>query len=78
MQLLIKKLEKENKLKVKASKYTQVSDEQGTIQGVLFFVPTDSRESKVFVPAPYHESLFTHGDPSYQQVLNHKEAMLLK
>ncbi|MVZ65163.1 hypothetical protein GQF61_04810 [Sphingobacterium sp. DK4209] len=78
MQLLIKKLEKDKKLGEKASKYTQIIDDKSVSHGVLFFIPMDKFEAKVLVPAPFHENLFLNGDPTYKQVLNHKEAMMLK
>ncbi len=78
MELLIKKLEKSKKLGEKVSKYTQIIDDKSVSHGVLFFIPMDKFEAKVLVPAPFHESLFLNGDPTYQQVLKHKEAMMLK
>ncbi|MGJ1204863.1 hypothetical protein [Sphingobacterium lactis] len=75
---VIKKLESLNRINNKAEKYTHVTDDKAVVQGVLFFVPLEKFEVKILIPAPFHESLFQNGNPTFKQLLNHKEAMMLK
>jgi len=78
MQQVIKKLESLGKINQMAEKYTQITDENLKEHGVLFFIPLEKYEVKVLIPAPYHKELLAKGNPTYKQILNHKEAMLLR
>ncbi|MGN5954227.1 hypothetical protein ACP6L2_06390 [Sphingobacterium lactis] len=78
MQQVIKKLESLGKINQMVEKYTEITDENLTIHGVLFFIPLDKYEVKVLIPAPFHRELLDKGIPTFKQILNHKEAMLLR
>lgn len=78
MQQVIKKLEALGKLNQMAEKYTQITDDKLVIHGVLFFIPLEKYEVKVLIPAPFHSEMLAKGNPTFKQILNHKEAMLLK
>ncbi len=75
---VIKKLEALNRLNEIADKFTELNDEKFIEHGVLFFIPLERYEVKVLSPAPFHKKLIASGNPTYKQVLTHKEAMLLK
>lgn len=78
MQQVIKKLEELKRINDKAEKFTELTNENFVEHGVLFFIPLEKYEVKVLIPAPFHKSIFASGTPTYKQVVNHKEAMLLK
>jgi|GEM_PF-513971 len=62
----------------KATKYTLLVDESNNTHGALFFIEVKNRSYKILIPPPHHEQLFAQGDPTVRQVVQHKEAMLLK
>lgn len=78
MQQVIKKLESLNRINDKAEKFTEITDENFVEHGILFFIPLEKYEVKVLIPEPHHKGLFQNGTPTFKQVLNHKEAMMLK
>lgn len=78
MQQVIKKLESLKRLNEKAEKFTEIIDENFVEHGVLFFIPLEKFEVKILIPAPYHKAILQNGTPTFKQVLNHKEAMMLK
>ncbi len=78
MQQVIKKLESLKRLNEKAEKFTEIIDENFLQHGVLFFIPLEKYEVKILIPAPHHKAILQNGTPTFKQVLNHKEAMMLK
>jgi len=78
MQQIIKKLETLKRINEKTEKFTELTDENFVEHGVLFFIPLEKYEVKVLIPAPFHKTIFQNGTPTFKQILNHKEAMLLK
>lgn len=78
MQQVIKKLESLKRLNDKAEKFTEIIDENFLEHGVLFFIPLEKYEVKILIPAPHHKAILLNGTPTFKQVLNHKEAMMLK
>ncbi|WP_197091606.1 hypothetical protein [Sphingobacterium endophyticum] len=75
---MIKKLESLKRLNEKAEKFTEIIDENFLQHGVLFFIPLEKYEVKILIPAPHHKAILQNGTPTFKQVLNHKEAMMLK
>lgn len=79
IQILIDKLKKSNELSTLVQKYTLIVNEKSQTQGALFFIPVESREYKVLIPAPFHATVL-EGDnnPTHQKIITHKEAFILK
>lgn len=79
IQTLIDKLKKTNEHQDPIRKFTLIVNEKSETQGALFFVPVESKEYKILVPAPFHLDLVSEENkPSHIKILMHKEALLLK
>jgi len=78
MEQVIKKLKSLNRLDDQVEKHTLVIDDKLIEHGVLFFIPLDRFVVKVLVPAPFHIALLQDKLPTYNQILHHTHAMLLK
>ncbi|MGO1521258.1 MAG: hypothetical protein ACTHZ1_01880 [Sphingobacterium sp.] len=78
IQQVIKKLESLKRLDQTVEKYTQITDEEFSVHGVLVFIPLDKFEVKVLIPTPHHKKLFDENIPTFRQVLAHPEVMLLR
>lgn len=79
IEFLIKKLKEANELQTLVRKHTLLVNEKLETQGALFFIPIESKEYKVLIPAPFHtELLSTEEAPTHSKIINHKEALLLK
>jgi len=79
IEFLIKKLKEVNELQTPIRKHTLLVNEKSETQGALFFIPIESKEYKVLIPAPFHKELLSTDEaPSHHKVINHKEALLLK
>ncbi len=79
IQLLIDTLKKNNKLKDVIRKSTLIVNEKSETQGALFFISIGPKECKILLPAPYHlEILEKNPTPANQDILEHREALLLK
>lgn len=76
---LLEKLTAEKLENQQVKKYTLIINDKSEVQGALFFIPSNGKEFKVMVPAPFHQTLITENTvASYKEVLKHKESMLLK
>ncbi|HLS94433.1 MAG TPA: hypothetical protein VK017_02665 [Sphingobacterium sp.] len=78
MERLLKLLKEHKLLSAPAEKYTLLIDEQGREHGALFFIEIAGRSYKIMLPSPHHETFLRNTSPTVQQLLHHKEAMLLK
>ena len=77
--VLISKLKESKTLDNAVQKYTLIVNDKSEEQGALFFIPVGGKEFKVLVPAPFHKDLIQEDQvASYNKVLNHKEAAILK
>ena len=77
--VLITKLKESNSLNLPVLKYTLIVTENAEEQGALFFIPVGSKEYKVLIPAPYHKDILSDEKANtYYNILNHKEAAILK
>lgn len=76
---LLNTLKKANEHTNTVSKHTLIVNDKSETQGALFFIPINGKEFKVLIPAPFHsEVLSDDKKPTYLQVLQHKEAFILK
>ena len=78
MQHILKLVTEAKLANEKVKKYTLIIDEQQREHGALFFIEVKGKSYKVLLPSPYHQELLKDSDPTFQQVLSHREAMLLK
>lgn len=79
IQNLIDNLKKTNQLTALVEKFTFIVNEKSETQGALFFIPIESKEYKILIPAPFHtDVLDDKSNPSYYKIVTHKEALLLK
>lgn len=78
IQQVIKKLATLKRLDQSVEKYTDVTDEDFNIHGILVFIPLEKYDVKVLIPSPHHKTLFESRLPTYGEVLRHREAMLLR
>jgi len=78
MQQIIKLVQESKLGNEKVKKHTLLIDDKQQEHGALFFIDVKGKNYKILVPPPHHVALLQEGGPTYQQVLQHKEAMLLK
>lgn len=77
--IITEKLKEANLLDHKIEKFTFLINEKSEEQGAIFFVPAGGREYKFVLSAPFHKDIIQDGETkSYKQLLNHKQAILLK
>lgn len=78
MKQLIKLLASTQGLNQPVTKYTLLIDDKEKLHGALFYLSIAGKTYKIMVPNPFHEELLKDGDPLAKQLLEHREAMLLK
>lgn len=79
IQVIIDTLKKTGELTNPIRKFTLIVTDRSETQGALFFIPISNKEFKILIPAPFHnEILSEESKTTYLNVLNHKEALLLK
>lgn len=79
IQTLLNGLKSVNQHSITITKYTLIVNEKSETQGALFFIPLNTKEYKVLVPAPFHlDLLHDSKKPNHIDILQHREALLLK
>lgn len=79
LNIIINNLQQAKKLEQPVEKHTMLVNEKSEIEGVLYFIPLGNKEVKVLLPTPYYKDFVDlTGGPTYRQLLNHREIIVLK